>query len=147
MKTNIPALSFLKKLFIGIIHRENVKLGEFSQTKTSIYIYIQRKWNLDLNDTSAPSCSLQLSAQWPRHGDSLSVCYRWQSPTTLWFNILGFFEFSKHALLHSATSLLNLPLPISGRLPPILTSPSFSYSFLRSELKGYFLRNAFPYPS
>ena len=36
--------------------------------------------------------------------------------------------------------------PNSEINPPILTSPTFSYSFLRLELKGYFLRNASIYP-
>ena len=39
VKTNTLALSLKKIFFTGIIHRENIKLVEFSQTPTSVHIY------------------------------------------------------------------------------------------------------------
>lgn len=61
-------------------------------------------------------------------------------------NIPGFFKIIKHVLLLCVMRLLSTSFLISETFLSILTSPSFSYSFLRSKLKCYFLRNAFLYP-
>ena len=141
MKTNIVALSVFWKKFIGIIHKEKRKACWIS-TSPQLFTYT---YSQEMKSGS------QRGIWTPMFTAALFIVHTWKQPKCLltndrhlWHCDLTFFEFIRCALLLSATGLLNISFPISGTLPPVLTSPRFSYSFLRFELNGYFFRSALP---